>query len=132
MARSLKILEAEVIRLQHLTQNGNQDHINDLKFKTSALSDLLGLKVQVALIRSRFQNEMDAPSQFFFGLEKKNGQWQFINVLQSENGVLHTDPIEIRKRAFYENDFMKNCIKISLKEINWKFLKNLLKNLINP
>lgn len=47
---------------------------------------------------------MDAPSKFFFGLEKKNGQRRFINVLQSESGVLLSDPIEMRKRAvsFYE------------------------------
>lgn len=64
------------MEIQQITQVGNQDLFVGLKKKKSALSDLLGLKAQGALIRSRFQsfNEMDAPSKFFFGLEKKNGQ----------------------------------------------------------
>lgn len=86
MSRSVKILEDEVMRLQHLTQTGNQDFIDE------KISDLLGLKTQGALIRSHFQNsnEINAPSKFFFGLEKKNG---------SETGVLLSDLIEICKRA---------------------------------
>ncbi|KAL0148760.1 hypothetical protein M9458_055938, partial [Cirrhinus mrigala] len=60
-----------------------------------------------ALVRSRFQsvNQMDAPSRFFFSLERKNGQSRAIHALRSESGRFLTDPAEIRKRAasFYEN-----------------------------
>ncbi|KAL0160802.1 hypothetical protein M9458_044527, partial [Cirrhinus mrigala] len=56
---------------------------------------------------SRFQsaNQMDAPSKFFFNLEKKNGQSRAIHALRSDSGELLTDPAEIRRRAvvFYEN-----------------------------
>ncbi len=47
---------------------------------------------------------MDAPSKFFFNLEKKNGQKRFIHNLRSETGVLLSDPFEIRNRAvgFYQ------------------------------
>lgn len=42
---------------------------------------------------------MDAPSKFFFNLEKKNGQKRFIHTLRSETGDVLSDPFEIRNRA---------------------------------
>ncbi|XP_072544863.1 uncharacterized protein [Salminus brasiliensis] len=42
---------------------------------------------------------MDAPSQFFFGLERKNVESRFIHALRSEDGRDLTEPAEIRKRA---------------------------------
>lgn len=69
--------------------------------KKTQLGDLLAVKVQGALVRSRFQNidQMDAPTKFFFNLEKKNGQKRLIHALRSESGMLLSDPIDIRKRA---------------------------------
>lgn len=54
-----------------------------------ALRNPLGTKVQGALIRSRLQNivEMDAPSSFLFGLEKRHGKKKL------------TEPGQLRKRA---------------------------------
>ncbi len=66
----------------------------------------MDLAAQGARVRSRFQNIelMDAPSKFFFNLEKKNGQKRFIHNLRFETGVLLSDPFEIRNRAvgFYQ------------------------------
>lgn len=48
------------------------------------LADLLGVKAQGALIRSRFQSitQMDAPSKFFFNLELEpyveSMEWDFM------------------------------------------------------
>ncbi len=48
---------------------------------------------------------MDAPSKFFFCLEKKNGQKRLVQALQSEEGQVLLNPSDIRKRAvgFYKN-----------------------------
>ncbi len=75
--------------------------------KKTQLADLLEYRTQGALVRSRFQNisHMDAPSIFFFCLEKKNGQKRLIQALRSEEGQVLLNPSDIRKRAvgFYKN-----------------------------
>lgn len=93
--------------LQPLAQSsGNQNHIQALTAKRKKPSDLLDFKVQLALVRSRFQNvaQMDAPSMFFFYLWKKNGQKRYIYNLCSETGAILSEPAKIRQRAvsFYE------------------------------
>ncbi|KAJ3599779.1 hypothetical protein NHX12_033735 [Muraenolepis orangiensis] len=42
---------------------------------------------------------MDAPTSFFFGLEKKNGQRRVIHSLLSGTGQEITEPSQIRRRA---------------------------------
>ncbi len=76
------------------------------------LGKLLDTVAQGALVRSRFQSieMMDAPSKFFFNLEKKNGQRRFIHALRSESGSLLSDSHGIRKEQLV---FMKNCIKVN-------------------
>ncbi len=80
--------------------------LKEFFLKKSVLSDMQRVKAQGALVRSRFKDidQMDVPSNFFFSLEKKNGQKRVIHSLFSETGSLISDPIEIRKRAnvFYE------------------------------
>ena len=102
ITQSIKELEREILELQGLVDStGDQSHVRVLKSKTSALNDLLGVRAQGALVRSRFQSltQMDAPSKFFFSLERRNGQSRFIHSLQSEDGQELTEPTEIRKRA---------------------------------
>ena len=102
ITQSIKELEREILELQGLVDStGDQSHVRVLKSKTSALNDLLGVGAQGALVRSRFQSltQMDAPSKFFFSLERRNGQSRFIHSLQSEDGQELTEPTEIRKRA---------------------------------
>ncbi|KAG7478859.1 hypothetical protein JOB18_010430 [Solea senegalensis] len=70
-------LEIDIVELETLSDSrGNRGYIEVLKSKKLALAKLLDTKVQGALVRSRVQNitEMDAPSSFFFGLEKKHGR----------------------------------------------------------
>lgn len=102
ITKSMRDLEIEIVELQNLVNStGNRGHIEDLKSKKSALRDLLGTKVQGALVRSRFQSValMDAPSKFFFGLEKKNGQSRFLHALRSATGQELTETNEIRRHA---------------------------------
>lgn len=112
MTKSMEALENEIVMLQDLADfTGNGEHIKALKKKKSALSNLLGFSAKGALVRSRFQNviKMDAPSHFFFGLERKNGQKRLIHSLRSSNGQLLKESEEIRKCAvtFYEKLFKK-------------------------
>ena len=82
-------LEIEIVELQTSAGSiGSQGYIEDLKSKKAILADLLGSKVQGALVRCCFQSAalMDTPSQFFFSLEKKNGQSRFMHALCSDTG----------------------------------------------
>jgi len=100
--QSIKDLETSIVELQSLSAStGNRGHFQALKVKKATLVDLLGLRAQGALVRSRFQNvfEMDAPSKFFFNLEKKNGQSWLIHCLRSVDGRNLTQSSDIRKRA---------------------------------
>ncbi|KAK3525572.1 hypothetical protein QTP70_000458 [Hemibagrus guttatus] len=105
IVRSLKALEIEIVELQRLEATGDQGHIEALKSKKAKMNDLLDITAQGALVRSRFKSaaEMDAPSKFFFSLEKKNGQKRFIHAVRTESGDLLSESTEIRKQtvSFY-------------------------------
>ncbi len=101
-------LETDILKLQELAEStGAQSYLDSFLSKRTQLADLLGGKTQGSLVRSRFQSvdQMDAPSKFFFSLEKKNGQSRAIHAMRSESGGLLTNPADIRKRTvtFYEN-----------------------------
>lgn len=116
ITRSMRDLEAQVVDLQTLAgSTGDRGLLSSLKSKRSALANLLGIAAQGALVRSRFINvtEMDAPSQFFFGLEKKNGQKKIIHSLRSSSGSAISDSSEIRK---YAVSFYKDLYKSELTE----------------
>ena len=100
----MKDLESGIVELQALTgRTSGQSRVvlKPSKPEKNALRDLLGTKAQGALVRSRFQsiNEMDAPTSFFFGLEKKQSQSKSIHSLLSDTGQVLTEPGQIRKRA---------------------------------
>ncbi|KAJ3606503.1 hypothetical protein NHX12_026024 [Muraenolepis orangiensis] len=100
--RSMKDLESDIVELETISETtGDRGYIEILKEKKMALANLLDVKVQGALVRSRFlnTNEMDAPTSFFFGLEKKNGQRRVIHSLLSGTGQEITEPSQIRRRA---------------------------------
>ncbi len=84
--------------------------------KKITLSNLLGFSAQGALVRSRFQNvvKMDAPSHFFFALERKNGQKRLMHSLRDNTGQILHESAEIRKCAvgFYETLFKKESQEI--------------------
>ncbi|KAJ3593897.1 hypothetical protein NHX12_006230 [Muraenolepis orangiensis] len=98
----MKDLESDIVELETIRETtGDRGYIEILKEKKMALANLLDVKVQGALVRSRFlnTNEMDAPTSFFFGLEKNNGQRQVIHSLLSGTGQEITEPSQIRRRA---------------------------------
>ncbi|KAJ4946367.1 hypothetical protein JOQ06_024034, partial [Pogonophryne albipinna] len=101
--RSMKDLESDIVELDWKISEttGDRGYIQILKEKKMALANLLDVKVQGALVRSRFlnTNEMDAPTSFFFDLEKKNGQRRVIHSLLSDTGQEITEPSQIRRRA---------------------------------
>ncbi|KAK3531767.1 hypothetical protein QTP70_028294, partial [Hemibagrus guttatus] len=104
ITKSLKDLEIGIVELQALAESrGDRRHVEELK----VMADLLGTEAQGALIRSRFKgaNMMDAPSKYFFGLEKKNGQSRLIHTLHTRNGQYTTHTYEIRWYAmnFYQD-----------------------------
>ena len=104
----MKDLETEIVELETLSASmENWGYIEILKSKKMALANLLDTKVQGALVRSRVQNisAMDVPSNFFFGLEKKNGQTKIIHSLLSDTGQELVEPGQIRRRAvdFYSS-----------------------------
>ncbi|KAJ3584301.1 hypothetical protein NHX12_014797 [Muraenolepis orangiensis] len=101
--RSMKDLESDIVELETISETtGDRGYIEILKEKKMALANLLDVKVQGALVRSRFlnTNEMDAPTSFFFGLEKKNGQRRVIHSLLSGHGAGNNESQgQIRRRA---------------------------------
>ncbi|KAI3375790.1 hypothetical protein L3Q82_003739 [Scortum barcoo] len=109
ITRSMKDLESDIVELEEMSEStGDRGCIEILKVKKLALANLLESKVQGALVRSRlFQNiaEMDTPSGFFFGLERKNGQKKVIHTLLSDTGQELVEPGQIRRRAveFYRS-----------------------------
>ncbi|KAK3552229.1 hypothetical protein QTP86_006020 [Hemibagrus guttatus] len=108
ITKLLKDLETGIVELQVLAEStGDRRHVEDLKVKKALMADPLGTKAQGALIRSRFKeaNEMNAPSKYFFGLEKKNGQSRLIHTLHTGNGqyITHTDEIRRYATDFYQD-----------------------------
>lgn len=116
MTKSMKALENEIAELQELADStGEKEHFTSLKRKKTTLSNLLGFSAQGALVRSRFQNvvKMDAPSHFFFALERKNGQRR-LHSLRNNNGQLLHESAEIRKCAV---NFFEKLIKKESQDI---------------
>ncbi|MGH0169390.1 UNVERIFIED_CONTAM: hypothetical protein FKN15_075643 [Acipenser sinensis] len=67
-------LETDILGLQQALESRPDDClIQGLKYKKHGLVDLLGAKVQGAVVRSHFKNmvEMDAPTTFFCGARKE-------------------------------------------------------------
>lgn len=107
---SMRSLEKDILELQQaLESTSNSRLVEDLKGKKALLIDLLDTKAQGALTRSRFQSlsQVDAPTKYFFSLEKKQGQSKLIHCLRAEDGRELQETGEIRRRAvqFYTELF---------------------------
>ncbi len=77
LTRSLEVLEKQIMDLQKLTRtSGDINCLETFLRKKAEFKDLLDYKTQGALVRAKFLNidQMDAPSKYFFGHERKNGQ----------------------------------------------------------
>ncbi len=69
--------------------------------KTNLLSSILNERVKGALVRSRFLTvrDMDAPTSFFFNLERKKGQEKLMYCLKDCDGRDTSDQTEMRKNC---------------------------------
>ncbi len=70
---------------------------------------MLEQRVKGALVRARISSikEMDAPTAYFFGLERKEAQKKCMLHLKRRNGTITSDPTEMRTMgvAFYKELF---------------------------
>ncbi len=124
LGRSLKSLELDLKNCQQLADStGDHYYIDACLKKKAHLADLLGHKAQGVLVRSRFQSidQMDAPSKYFFSLEKKNGQRRLIQALRSEDGGLLIDPTDIRRAACFYQNLYRSELNLESREENILF-----------
>lgn len=73
--RSMRELESDISDIpQRMGSCTEQRLAALLQAKKTSLGTLLGVRAQGTLVRSLFQRltQMNAPSKFFFGLERKN------------------------------------------------------------
>ncbi|KAI4883508.1 hypothetical protein NFI96_029469, partial [Prochilodus magdalenae] len=106
--RALAALERSIAQLQ---QQIAGQHCEGLQAELEELRRNLGAffsdRAKGALVRARFQmlREMDAPSSFFFDLEKKCGESKHMHALYMSDGRLSSDTSEVRGRAveFYSD-----------------------------
>ncbi|KAI4891758.1 hypothetical protein NFI96_005206 [Prochilodus magdalenae] len=106
--RALATIERSMAQLQ---QQIAGHHCEGLQAELEELHHDLGSffsdRARGALVRARFQTlrEMDAPSSFFFNLEKKCGEAKRMHALYMSNGRLSSDTGEVRDRAveFYSD-----------------------------
>lgn len=110
----LKVVENDILDLQSsTTQSANAKLLEE---KKNMLHKLLGVRAQGALVRSRFQSVtlMDAPTKFFFNLERKNGQARIMHTLTSQTGQELSEPAQILSYArsfyskLYDNELLSN------------------------
>ncbi|MBN3292510.1 YTX2 protein, partial [Polypterus senegalus] len=100
-------LEIKIAEFQQLLEKGPNEQLQaSLTSAKLGLAHLLETRAQGALVRARFQRltEMDAPTQYFFGLEKKNSQSKILHCIRTPDGSETQEPSEIRQvvREFYE------------------------------
>lgn len=107
--KKISELEREIEQLEMNAINSNMADEGGLGKKKKALGTLLHEHAKGALIRARFSflRDMDAPSSFFFKLEKKEMERKQMFYLKYPNGTLTTDPKDMRMlaRNFYEELF---------------------------
>ena len=98
-----------------------------LQEKRSALSHPLQERVKGALVRSRFLQlkDMDAPTSFFFNLERMVAQRKHMTCLELPVGTMTTCPNEMRSHAmdFYTDLFGEEQCSMEGRE---EFLEGLI------
>lgn len=87
----MRLLEQNI--LQSNIQSNNDSPSADIERKKIILKNLLEERGKGALIRARYTqlNYMDAPTAFFFGLEKKFRDKKYFHHLKLSNGQQITD-----------------------------------------
>ncbi len=107
-------MEKEILESQKLAQfTGEIRHMEACSKKKAQLADLLGYRVQGALVRSRFQSidQMDVPSKYFFSMEKRMGRSVlFMHFAPRMERCCQTPPISVGEQLF----FIKNLYRSEL------------------
>lgn len=107
----------EITNLQELLEATVDEMFAEPQKKCQWL-DMLEVKAQRALVQSHFLNgnQLDAPTKYFFSLEKKNGRNRFLHALRSEARILLSDQTDIRKRTveFYKGLYRSNQVSAAL------------------
>lgn len=118
----MKILEQEILQQSYINEGGRLLSADIIKANKSLLKDLLDEQEKETLVRTRYlkHNEMDAPTAFFFGLERKPKERKFFHKLKLSNGSETTDQREIIASAisFYENLYQsEHCEEAAVEEL---------------
>ncbi|KAK2904012.1 hypothetical protein Q8A73_010669 [Channa argus] len=107
---AVRELEADITHLEKELHGGSDpDTRRVLQEKRLELSSFLHERIKGALVRSRLLQleHMDAPSSFFFNLEKSVAQRKQMTCLKLPGGRLTSNPSEMRRHAvdFYSDLF---------------------------
>ena len=75
-----------IVVVEVVESTGGGGHVEALPAKKPALSGLLGVRAQGRLLRSRSMDALhtDAPSPYFFSLERRNGQRKIFHSLRTD------------------------------------------------
>ena len=91
----------------------SEEALNDLDVKKKELDDLTLNNVRGACIRTKFHHlrRLNAPTRFFFDLERREGCQRHISHLQNEKGEVITDSEKIEQiaKSFYEDLYTKSA-----------------------
>jgi len=107
LKEKMKSLEEDILGQSSDSTLNNSSSIDSIARDKILLKNLLEERGKTALLRTRFAqlNDMDAPTVFFFGLEKKPREQKIFHQLKMPCGGVTTDQREIQAYAlsFYEN-----------------------------
>ncbi|XP_059578699.1 transposon TX1 uncharacterized 149 kDa protein isoform X1 [Alligator mississippiensis] len=109
--RRIRELEEDVAELEAaLLAAGSDTALSEsLRFRRKCLRDLAESAARGARIRARCQElaETDAPTRFFFNLERRRAASKVLDPLKTPEGLVITEPGEIREHAvaFYRGLF---------------------------
>lgn len=108
--RAVQELEEEIRDLENLSVSQTDQQSNALLHsKRRELNSFMQERAKGALVRARFirLQDMDAPTTFFFNLEKSVCQRKQMVCLRLPDGKVATEPAEMRKHAadFYTDLF---------------------------
>lgn len=111
----IKKLENDISKIQNMLIDQNVMNLReDLSQRRQELSNMLNKRVKSALVSSHFVSlqDMDAPTKYFFNLNKKfNHTTNYMHALRTPDGNLTSDPLEMRRLAvdFYVDLYAKEC-----------------------
>lgn len=105
---TIQSIEKDISSIEvELINRYEPDLLKNLQQKKRELGSLLHERVKGALVRSRFTSvtDMDAPSAFFFNLERKTAQQKQIACLRLPDGRVTSNVMEMRHHAvtFYSS-----------------------------